>query len=98
MIGIIEHLEKLGGGEIQPDDVDSGICYALFDRFGSEMPTYTFKSWPKFTGNLLYPVPLEDEDPKMAYDYKDLWSNDDYGDNRRELCLHIASELRKEIR
>jgi hypothetical protein len=66
-----------------------------------------YASWDKFSGRHCYPVPApicEDavEDitcPEGMYDYYidhnlDMWEGA-YGDLRKDLCRHVANELRK---
>jgi hypothetical protein len=66
-----------------------------------------YASWDKFSGKYCYPVPTPAcEDgiegitcPEEMYDYYinndlNMWEGD-YGDLRKDLCRHVANELRK---
>jgi hypothetical protein len=97
-VDVITHLEELGRGERLPDSPRSaysaGICYQMGI---SHLHVY-FTTWDEFSGIREYPVPSprKREDPERAY-YRigNLWKGP-YGESRKRLCLHIASEMRKE--
>lgn len=99
MLELIEHLEALGNGAIDPEDLSEGICQEVKKRFGHHEMShikYFARLWPKYSGNEMYPVPCSvGGDPELRYiKSNDLWGNK-YGDLRRELCLFVASKMRK---
>lgn len=53
-----------------------------------------FRSWPKFSGNVVYPVPgVDSMTPSEAFVYiRDVWEGE-YGDLRCELLDHCIAEL-----
>ena len=55
-----------------------------------------FRNWPKYSGNVNYPVPHNTMDSYSAYYYAYeeglLWSGQ-YGQDRRGLCHHIVHQL-----
>lgn len=63
-----------------------------------------YRSWDKFSGSTYYPVPVPESEygyycPDTIFDYYfemefDMWEGD-YGNLRKELCSHIANELKK---
>jgi hypothetical protein len=57
-----------------------------------------FRSWPKFSGSLTYPVPgVGDMSPHEAFvRIPNVW-NGEYGALRRELLDHCINELAKEL-
>lgn len=82
-----------------------GICQnvdrnILIDLGGyANCLTELFKSWPKYSGNPSYPVPLPGyEYPDNAYNDIDMLWEGAYGDLRRELLDHCISELKKELK
>jgi len=94
-VDVITHLEELGRGERFPKDESSGICWEIRDFVSC---VRHFPTWDEFSGNLVYPVPSPHkwEGPKRAFNITgNLWEGP-YGEARRRLCLHIASEMRKE--
>lgn len=97
MKAIVEHLRKLGRGDIKPEEPAFGICYEL--RMKKWVPNYKahFFNWPKFSGHLQYPVCHESMSAQDAFDsIPNLWCDDSYGDDRRELCLFLADQIEKE--
>lgn len=89
-----------------------GICY-YFKEYNDEYLSYHlikpyFKSWPKFSGNLDYPVPSPVENGKhivstlayFAYDLgDDMWDKyTQYGSDRHELLEHCITEATKKLR
>lgn len=99
MIEMIEHLEALGRGEIDPSDISEGICYEIKNKFGYRNAIhidYFAQLWPKYSGDSLFPVPCPvGGKPHLRYNKtNDLW-NTKYGALRRELCLFIAERMRK---
>lgn len=52
-----------------------------------------FRSWPKFSGKAMYPVPFKafgilPVDPETAYYNREKWAGR-YGRDRRELVVHL---------
>lgn len=107
---IISHLRKLGKGEILPRSNVSGICADLKTVFNADICWEVRKlipAWPKYSGCYAFPIPApkgHEGDESDAYiDYnKDssssIWQDDEYGDNRRELCLFLADCLEAEYK
>jgi hypothetical protein len=96
---LVAHLRALGKGEIQPLDKHQGICFEVLVRFGPERQRIKalFSSWPKFSGCQKWPVPHPECDAVFAaVSSNNLWADDDYGNNRRELCLWLADQLEVE--
>jgi hypothetical protein len=96
-VDIITHLEELGRGERFPKEECTGLCWEMKGK-GSIYVCRHFTTWDEFSGNLVYPVPSPHkwEGPKRAFNITgNLWEGP-YGEARRRLCLHIASEMRKE--
>lgn len=93
---IIKHLIALGTGKIEPKNTMYGICFELKhrgSRTNSEMYDLVADlslNWSKHSDHLGYPVP-----DSFKYYAEDEWANNPYGDARRELCLHLAAELKK---
>lgn len=56
-----------------------------------------FKRWPKFSGDIEYPVPHPERRPREAYDKSlRMWERDtEYGKNRWELLEFIIGEVEK---
>ena len=52
------------------------------------------RSWPHYSGNSAYPVPLHSRLPKEAFEEEALWEGV-YGELRRNLCKHIANYLKE---
>ena len=93
-----EHLRELGTGAIAPTDPRNGICReieSLANKFQMQLDVaFTFRSWPLFSGSAVFPVPHPVFEPLRAFSIVlNKWADDEYGDNRRALCLHIADEL-----
>ena len=58
---------------------------------------YDMENWPKFSRNFWYPVPHPSiQSAESAYCTKLRWANDEYGDNRQELCLWLADRLEQD--
>ncbi len=105
---IIDHLRKLGKGEILPDNDHTGICNDLakvFNRGISWDVTKLASKWPKYSGSENFPIPTPsyfdggEDIAYLCYDNNSsmsMWQDDEYGDNRRELCLFLADCLEKE--
>jgi len=71
-----------------------GICDILPYDF---LPVFekAYVLWPKYSGNLNYPVPHPKLHPREAYEtVYDVWDVDtEYGRDRRELALWFADYL-----
>lgn len=99
--GLCSQIDDIYGDYMTDEFI--GECYDLIDMDD------LYASWDKFSGRHCYPVPApicEDavEDitcPEGVYDYYmnndlNMWEGA-YGDLRKDLCLHVANELRKLI-
>lgn len=52
------------------------------------------EAWPKHSGDVLFPVPCEDEYPEEAYDTFALWDREtQYGRDRYELLDFLIAQL-----
>jgi len=80
-----------------------GICVNFLNATGQGVLEASFsweeivKSWPKFSGNTIYPVPstLPHQHPAKAFGFtSDMW-NGAYGELRKELLQHIINELKR---
>ena len=102
-IRIRKHLMRLGKCELLIADPECGICDELlhvFPEFVDDIPLFFyFESWDKFSGDFKYPIKgFPSSSPRETYIItSDKWADDEYGDLRRDLCLHIAEEMKKEI-
>lgn len=104
---VIEHLRALGRKEVDPIDNNQGLCSELSERFyfsgdvcltdeQLEDVQDLMNDWPKSSDEIEFPVPHPTMDPVESYCVcDDLWGDDEYGDNRRELCLWLADELER---
>lgn len=99
------HLRALGTGEKRLMCRQHGICGELhhlvylghISNFTRLAVTQLMRGWPKASGSYLFPVPHPNLDPADAFlELRDLWADDEYGDNRRELCRWLADRLEKE--
>jgi len=81
-IGICGHLEFIY-------DIDYSFYICLYK---------IFKRWPKFSGNINYPVPaVYYYNPDIEYNNSsNLWQGG-YGDLRKELLQFCIDELSKEV-
>ena len=101
---LANYLTGLGNGEIIPENEASGICDLIVNTFNKAALTTCkshFTSWKLYSGSFSFPVPgygHADLDEVDAFFFTaDLWANDNYGDDRRDLCLHIAKEIEKTL-
>lgn len=89
--GICDHLigELYQKGLLDDDGVDREIVYIMLAP--------AFKSWPKFSGDIHYPVPatVETNAHNQYHLTHNLWIGE-YGDLRRELLDHLVEFFRKE--
>lgn len=78
--------------------IDWGICNALYLELGIRIiydPVIQniIISWNKYTDSAKYPVPHVELYPDEAFELDNLWADNQYGNDRRELCAHIADGL-----
>jgi len=79
-----------------------GICVNFLNATGqSTLDAFPWedvvRSWPKFSGSSIYPIPspIPQQPPAEAYDYAvDMWDGP-YGELRKELLQHIINELKR---
>lgn len=98
---IAAHLLALSKREIESININSGICAELSEVF--DLSHYEIsiivgdiaENWSKFSGSRTFPVPHPMIDSARAFDTGSIWSADEYGNNRRDLCAFIAEELLK---
>ena len=99
---LIDHLEKLGKGEIPPSRSCYGICTELVAVGGlgnmTRFVACRSKGWAHHSGNDYYPVPHPEWPYRPLKGFVDAgqsrWTDDEYGDLRRGLCLYLAQSLR----
>lgn len=99
---IINYLEGLSSGEVEPIQLQDGICHHLnrmfqFQsvRYVDSIPKYFCKEWPECSGNTAFPIVHPDHSAREAfYLCEDLWSGE-YGASRKRLCKFLAEELEK---
>lgn len=79
-----------------PEFCYAGICGNIGTVSGGdkEQLDVLFRSWPKFSGSVVYPVPgVAGMTPGGAFAHiRDVWVGE-YGDLRRELLDHCIAEL-----
>lgn len=105
---VVSHLEAWGAKNGKAA-TDSGICGNLRRVMGwnfdsSKVVQHYAKNWPKYSGNIIYPVPkpnpfswfCKDMAPSTAYYNMPLWDKSRYAKNRRELCIFIAKCMRED--
>lgn len=99
---LIEHLRGLSQGTHTPASKGLGLCFDLTNLIRCGKITIEDRglaldamlNWPNATGDWEYPVPHPTEPPAIAFvEFPNLWGDDEYGDNRRELCAWIADRL-----
>ena len=97
---LINHLNALGNGEIEPVENHLGLCDEISLSFGHrklQVVKGYFKDWEFFSGSVAFPVPHDTMSDTDAYFFSgNLWANNEYGDSRRLLCNFLANELQKE--
>jgi len=94
---IIEHLEKLGNGEIKPRPASLGVCSEIQEKFNVKLiEIVPFTEYPNFSGDNLYPIPHYRLDPETAYtDIENMWDKrTKYGRERMNFCLWSAQYIR----
>lgn len=64
----------------------------VYMRMKISMQNRAFKTWPKFSGDLTFPIPDRTgrATSHYMYDHFKLWDATDYGDDRRELAAHCV--------
>lgn len=102
---IIHRLTMLANREVLPRYSRYGICNEISDLFegsfpermgaAQEMVKDLSSQWEKWSGSKNHPVPHPVYGASYAYisDRIELWAEDEYGDNRRELCSFLANKL-----
>ena len=95
---IIEYLEGLASGTIEPPDKEFGLCYSLKQE-GLHIPRLSqiFESWDRFSGDPDHPVPHPKKETKIDACRKyhktaNLWKGK-YGRLRKELCQYVADYI-----
>ena len=104
---IIDHLRKLASGEIEPSVPVFGLCCEInvlthklcCDGIESHMEL-SYKSWPKWSTSVSYPVPSPFEGGEDAAEVMYYFANSDakwrtgqYAEDRKDLCRHVANYL-----
>lgn len=103
---LIEHLRRLGNGAM-PSQKSEGICLEVHEFLHENIHVnqiqiivsykkqvaVAMQTWPKRSSSTTYPVPHPSKAAYAAYMQDNIWGNDEYGNNRRELCLWIADQL-----
>ena len=92
------HLPALANKEIEPINPLFGLCRELDNGLITEGLIIECEDlmfqWSKFSGDYKSPVPHPTLSPNDAfYELDNLWDDDEYGNNRRELCRYIAENL-----
>lgn len=96
MKNLIHYLTLLGKNQITPINLDEGICEEVRIYSSLNLQPF-FISWPLYSGNSGFPVPHPNMGSSTAFHcVENLWRDNEYGDNRRSLCLHIAKCLKKQ--
>jgi len=100
---VIDHLRALSTGDAIPEQLACGVCQELIRKFKFVLDpeldtkglTAFYSKWPKFSGCHWYPVPSPKFEFAMsAYTReRNLWAQDEYGDNRREFCGFLATQF-----
>lgn len=79
-----------------------GIC-GEFDRcyrgdavYGSFELRRLFRLWPKYSGDVVYPIPGSYQAYRFAKKYGSMWSGE-YGKLRKELLNFMIEQLEKEL-
>ena len=86
-----------------PEDKSCGICGNVKDILGysnryERVTESLFRCWPKFSGNIYYPVPSGAVDPEIKYAIThNMWSGK-YGKLRLELLDHMIVTVGYEIK
>ena len=100
---VLEAMIRVKGGEI--DATIFGICFNTSQIVGDDgcvaydVIEYLSPKWPKYSGDIAYPVPSPNgkETPMYAYNYSDnLWTGE-YGQLRYELLDFLIEELTKAV-
>jgi hypothetical protein len=98
-------LEELAAGKRKPSSPFYGLCWEMVQLdFSVEIREFILiqlaPEWPKFSGDILFPIPHYKLPPIDAYVMtRNLWNpRTEYGRDRLELCGWLAKQLRKELR
>ena len=91
---LIEELNGLADGSIEPESEYCGVCNHLIDR-GLDETLFCFIAtlWPKYSGYLDYPVRNGYED----YQYVATKWDGELGRLRRDLCTFVADWLAERL-
>ena len=93
----LEHVLRHSG------ETRNGICVLLKPFISKDELGKIMKTWPRHSGNDLFPVPsivegeTEEDWYYISLSKNRLWAPNEYGDLRRDLAHHIINELTKEI-
>jgi hypothetical protein len=93
---LIKHLRQLGNRERHPTEDDAGICYELMYtcRVYPSLVRELCLTWPKFNGDPIYPIPGS---PTKYIPGRNVWGADQYGNDRRDLCLFLATAIEDKL-
>jgi hypothetical protein len=98
--GTINFLRQLGTRTIAPPHPEGGICEQLVgicDANIIKMCRRATKTWVKFSGDIMYPVPAKQKfwsrKKFRESTAAEKWEIGRYAEDRLELCLHIADTL-----
>ena len=98
MIDLIEYLEALGNGSLQPHNSIEGVCSSVHNEFihafnFGDLYKDFIDQWEHFSGSEDYPVP----GGKHGFFTIALKWENEQGEYRRDLCLFVARKLREEL-
>ncbi|MNR00182.1 hypothetical protein D3C85_1159470 [compost metagenome] len=79
------------------DSLHASVCYDDVIEFVEIWLDDTFPKWPEYSGNLVYPVPFKNMDPKDAYNNLDCWLGE-YGETRIRLLDFLIEQLIIEVK
>ncbi len=99
VINVLSELNHEG-----PSDNSQGLCFCLIDGYtgnGHELMGWLkekFKEWPRFSGDINYPVPHPRLLPKTAYQLSEnKYSGNEYCLNRMDLLDFLLKEAQNEL-
>ncbi len=88
-----------------PEDETLGICWHVLGEGDTENSKVIrkwlekqFNEWPKFSGNVKYPVPHCKLAPQMAYNHTYDVYKGEYGNDRMELLDFLIDQAYNEVR
>jgi hypothetical protein len=115
----IDYLQGVSNGTIRPEKLAWGICDNLWNFVYKESGSCrlegletllddSFKSWPDFSGSLMFPVPAPDNMWGAGAYYGYFQDRTDgtnnmydkrtaYGKSRHRLILHVLKEFKKKL-